>query len=275
MSWLGDQKAFEVFNFKNMLHKLGHDPERAVFGIPYDKYGTQIYNKVLGTHYDPVVNEGGGPTNQEYDEAKRAGINVGPARGTHKVADTIAEIWGLAGAFGAMGGGSAGGAAAGAGEGAGAGAGAGAAAGDAMGGSAGTLGAADSAASGISFESVVPSSVNVTNGGGIMSTGFGGASSMTRQMPRMPQQQQQQDDQVDQSNVQVSEPDLAAYYATSSKSKKVRATMDVHGAIDRGATGQDPISQNGVHIAAIQALTKRIEAARKELKQLEGSHEHR
>lgn len=164
MSWLGDNLSFEKFQLGDWWSELKRHPQRAFIGA-MDKPGTMLWNKILGTDYKPMVNYAGGPTGDTFNRADQQGINTGPARGAHKVADTVATIWGLGGLMGssAMGGGA--GASGGMGLG-----------GDAMGGSAGTLGAADSATvGGGAYAGSAPGSVNLVNAGGTMSTGLGGA----------------------------------------------------------------------------------------------------
>lgn len=83
--------------------------------------------------------------------------------------------------------------------------------------------------------------------------------------------QQQPDPRIEESRVQVEQPDLNAVYGISSKQAKRAPDGGAAQAMQRGAAGADPIDENGLHMAAIQALTKRAAALRAELQQLKGA----
>lgn len=75
---------------------------------------------------------------------------------------------------------------------------------------------------------------------------------------------------IAQSNVDLRTPVLPGTpYATSSKALKTGPTEGAQAVIQRGATGQDPVDQNGVQSLSIQAITKRLDAAKKRLAQLQ------
>jgi hypothetical protein len=145
-----------------------------------------------------------------------------------------------------------------------------------MGGSAGTLGAADSQAANAELglganTGGVPAQVNVD--GTTYSTGQSGMGQWGRMMRGVGSAMGRSDDpRIQSSNVQFAQPDLSRDYGFSSKTLKNpggRARMsDV---LQAGASGADPLSENGVHIAAVQALTKRLEEAKQQLAELRAS----
>ena len=109
MSWWKSLLGFENDFSKNILKDIISDPTRLITGV--DPASTKLWNGVLGTDNQALVNPLGSPGQQYYDRAEANGIDTGPAQGFHKVADVVA------GAFGANGlasiGGSAGAAAGG------------------------------------------------------------------------------------------------------------------------------------------------------------------
>lgn len=149
MGWLKKLAGFENSFSKDFIKDIGNDPTRLFTGI--DPASTKLWNSVTGSDNQALVNQLGSPGQQYYDQAEARGIDTGPARGFHQVADVVAGLFGANGLAG-IGGGAAGAAGAGAGA-AGAGAaGAGAAgAGSAaagIGGAAGAAGAGGAAAAG-------------------------------------------------------------------------------------------------------------------------------
>lgn len=96
MGWFSKLTGFENFFSKNLASDILHNPTRLITGV--DPASTAVWNKVLGTDNEPLVNMVGGPGQKYFNEAEQAGIDTGPAQGFHKVADTIAGIAGSAGA---------------------------------------------------------------------------------------------------------------------------------------------------------------------------------
>lgn len=106
MGWLRDVFDFEKFNLGGMLNQVGQNPERLLYGSA-DPFSTNVWNKILGTEHDPIIDQYGGAAPQRYQEAQQAGINTGPGAQMHGVARTIASMYGgqaLGGAMGAGGG---------------------------------------------------------------------------------------------------------------------------------------------------------------------------
>lgn len=84
---------FETFNVKNIIKDVAKNPQRLLTGA-IDPISTKLTNKVFGTHYDPVVNQLGGATEQRFRDAEAQGIDTGTARTLHKVAGAIAGFYG-------------------------------------------------------------------------------------------------------------------------------------------------------------------------------------
>jgi hypothetical protein len=85
---------------------------------------------------------------------------------------------------------------------------------------------------------------------------------------QMPQQQQQQPEVVEPEPVRF-EDEEPLYVRSSEKAKVPAGGMQ---AVARGVAGDDPIDANGVQISAIQALHKRLVAAKQRLAQLKGAN---
>lgn len=160
MSWLGDLLKFEGFNAKHMLGKAADNPEQLLLGAA-DPFGAKLWSSITGKDYSPIVNQWGGATDDTYTAAQEAGIDTGPGRTGHNIAQTIAAMY--AGNYGANQlGGLFGGAAP--------------TQAQTLGGQATSstfIPGQDSAFSGYAGGGSVPSSVNLTNAGGTMSTGGG------------------------------------------------------------------------------------------------------
>lgn len=119
---------FEKWKFKDIWEQIKDDPERLLFPTA-DPLSAKIHSKLLNQDWDPLVNQLGGPTSQQYQDYIEQGGDPRAAKNAataHQVAAAIAS-WYAGGALGALAPG-AGAVGAGAGAGAGAaGAGAGAA----------------------------------------------------------------------------------------------------------------------------------------------------
>lgn len=100
MSWLGDVLGFEKFNLGGIKDKLTDDKGwlRVLVGA-IDPASTKVWNKVLGQDWEPMVNQWGGASSDTYDKANAAGINTGPGKSMHQLAQAIAGT--IAGGYGA------------------------------------------------------------------------------------------------------------------------------------------------------------------------------
>lgn len=88
---------------KDNFESIKDKPTRLITGV--DPASTGVWNKILGTDDKPLVTAAGGPTSDTLD---RVGASKG-TRNWYKAADTIASIWGLAGAGSALSGAAGGG----------------------------------------------------------------------------------------------------------------------------------------------------------------------
>lgn len=92
MGWLSDALKFEKNHVSQIFQGIKKDPKRLVLGL--DPLTTGFWNGVLGRDDEPIVNQLGGPTEQQYGRAEDQGINTGPGRTAHGVAGTIAGFYG-------------------------------------------------------------------------------------------------------------------------------------------------------------------------------------
>jgi len=89
MSWLGDNLDFEKFNLGKIWDNIKSNPLQAALGAE-DPLSAKVWNGVLGTNWQPSVDQMGGPTGATFNAAQRAGINTGPASTMHDIAHAIA-----------------------------------------------------------------------------------------------------------------------------------------------------------------------------------------
>jgi hypothetical protein len=258
MGFASDVLGFEKFNLKDMFGKIKKDPKRLLLGV--DQGSTQVWNKVLGKDDEPITNWGGGPTGAAYVRAGQQGVPTKAGHKMHDLAEIIAGMIVLNGAANVMGGGSMGGAPAGGATPSGA---------TPSGGSPG-LSSADRAALysdagyGPGMSGAETSAYDGAAAGG-SKIPFGKFGNIMKGM-----QQEKQQLPEEESDVDLRQPDLSGY-AVSSKAKKTAPDGSMAEAIARGAAGADPIDQAGVQMAAVQALTQRIEHARGKLAKLKGA----
>lgn len=98
---LKDIWDFERSNLKGMFDKVKDDPKRLLSPVPMvDPVGTKIGSGLGFGEKDaqPLVNQWGGATEESYAAAEAQGINTGPGRAMHDVAQTIAASY--AGGYG-------------------------------------------------------------------------------------------------------------------------------------------------------------------------------
>lgn len=102
MSWLGDVFDFEGYNLGQAWDKIKQNPERLFIGA-LDPFSSGVWGKVLGKDYEPLMNQTGGPTDETLAKAEERGINTGPGKSMHTIAQLIASWYGGAGAAKGMG----------------------------------------------------------------------------------------------------------------------------------------------------------------------------
>lgn len=98
MSWFGDVLNFEGFNLKNIGDKISKNPEQLLLGAG-DPFSAGVWSKITGKDYQPLVNQWGGATDDTYQKAEALGINTGPGKKMHGLAQGIAGLF--AGNYGA------------------------------------------------------------------------------------------------------------------------------------------------------------------------------
>jgi len=104
MGWLDDALDFEMFNAKDIWKKIKKDPERLLIGAD-NPWNTKVWNSVLGSNYEPFVDQMGGAygghtisafgnqTGGVYGRAQLAGINTLPASSMHDLAHVISAMY--------------------------------------------------------------------------------------------------------------------------------------------------------------------------------------
>ena len=109
MGWWADFKEdlksnfeFEKFQLEDMWRDIKENPERLFIGA-IETGSTDMWNSILGTDYEPLVNQFGGATNARFVEASERGIDTEPAQFLHGVAKDIAKSYAAAGVGGAAG----------------------------------------------------------------------------------------------------------------------------------------------------------------------------
>lgn len=93
---------FEVGHLGDIASDIWHDPSRLLTGV--DPLSTSLWNGILGTDNQPLVNQLGGATEQRYADAEARGIDTGMARGLQDIAGTVAGYFGGQGLWNAFGG---------------------------------------------------------------------------------------------------------------------------------------------------------------------------
>ena len=95
MSFLDDLFSFEGFHGKEILSDIWHDPSRLLTGV--DPFSTNMWNSILGTDNEAIVDQWGGATEQRYIDAEAEGIDTGAGRmgqdAAHMVASSYAGDW--------------------------------------------------------------------------------------------------------------------------------------------------------------------------------------
>ena len=91
MSFLDDLFSFEGFHGKEILSDIWHDPSRLLTGV--DPFSTNMWNGILGTDNEPLVDQWGGATDQRYIDAEAKGIDTGAGRMGQDVAHMVASSY--------------------------------------------------------------------------------------------------------------------------------------------------------------------------------------
>jgi hypothetical protein len=83
---------FEKSHLKNLWRGIKKDPKRLILGV--DPISTKGWNKILGRDDRALVNQLGGATAHDYQQAMSEGIDIGPGKQMQDVAGMIAGVVG-------------------------------------------------------------------------------------------------------------------------------------------------------------------------------------
>lgn len=260
MGFVSDVVAFERSKLKDMAGAIKRDPERLLLGA-VEPASSRMWSEATGKEYEPIVDQMGGATTKDYRRAEARGIDTTAGKTMHGLARGIAAMITGGYAAGAMGGGAAGGGSAAAG---------------------GETVAANTAATN---PALIDSALG-TEGYGASSAGAGGGTSWAARMGQyggamqnfgnaIQQMQQRPQQPLEQDAVRMAEADdwergYDQSVTSTKQAKRPERSARMHAAvIEAGASGADPISQNGVHTAAIRELTRQIDIASAKLAELQ------
>jgi hypothetical protein len=244
MSGLSDIFDFKIFEGKKILSDIRKKPSRLLTGV--DPASTSFWNKVKGSDDKAIVDQYGGTTKENMAAMDKAGINTGPGRAMEGIAHIVASIYAGKGLSGIGGGASAGSNATNP-----------ALAESAVGtsgygASSASPGYAGAGSSGLSGQ-------NWTDMGRMMGNRSGGGNRPPAEI--QPVEVMSEEERLRQQQLEEE--------AIAQSSKKVKTAGRAPGlSMMRGMRGEDPISENGTHIAAIQELKRQIEAAQSRIQAL-------
>lgn len=92
MSFFGNVFDFERFKLGNMWDKVKKNPEQLLLGAG-DPFSAGVWSKITGKKYEPLVDQWGGATPDDYQKAEAAGIDTSAGRTMHGAARTIAGLY--------------------------------------------------------------------------------------------------------------------------------------------------------------------------------------
>lgn len=252
MGFVSDVLKFERSKLKDMAGAIKEDPERLLLGAA-DPASSRMWSEVTGKEYEPIVDQMGGATTEDYRRAEARGIDTTAGKTMHGIARAIAGT--IAGGYGLQ----------------------------ALGG-----GAATPTTVTPNTQATNPALIDSamgTEGYGASSAGPGGGASWMSRMGDYGQGMQQMGNAIQQMQQRPERPleqeavrlpganDWQRSYDTTITStktaKRPERSARMHDAvIEAGASGADPISQNGVQTAAIRELTRQIDLASERLAKL-------
>jgi len=104
MGWLGsvvkffkNALSFEKESLSYIVKLVKEDPERIFIGA-IDPFSSKVWGTLLGKDYEPLINQMGGPTQANFENAAAKGVDIGPASALHTAASMIASFY--AGGYG-------------------------------------------------------------------------------------------------------------------------------------------------------------------------------
>lgn len=83
---------FEKFKLGNMWDKVKENPEQLLLGAG-DPFSAKAWGGITGKDYEPLVDQWGGATPDDYSKAEAAGVNTRDGRGMHDLAKVIASAY--------------------------------------------------------------------------------------------------------------------------------------------------------------------------------------
>lgn len=92
MKFLGDVFSFERHKLKNMGRKVKDNPEQLLIGAG-DPFSAKVWGKALGKEYEPLVDQWGGATKDDYQSAEAAGIDTDAGKDMHSLARIISAVF--------------------------------------------------------------------------------------------------------------------------------------------------------------------------------------
>lgn len=99
MSFFGNVLSFENFKLGNMWDKIKKNPEQLLLGAG-DPFSAKVWGGITGKDYEPLVDQWGGATKDDYAKAEAKGIDTGAGKTMHGLAKMIAGSY--AGGYGAQ-----------------------------------------------------------------------------------------------------------------------------------------------------------------------------
>lgn len=92
MGVLSNIWKFEKSKLGNMWGKVKDNPEQLLLGAG-DPFSAKAWGGITGKDYEPLVDQWGGATPDDYAKAEAEGINTRDGRGMHDLAKVIASAY--------------------------------------------------------------------------------------------------------------------------------------------------------------------------------------
>lgn len=91
MGFFDDTLDFELFHGKEIAKDIWTHPRRLITGV--DPFSTKMWNGILGTDDEPIVDQMGGATSQRYEDAEAEGINPKSGRKMQDLAHVVTALF--------------------------------------------------------------------------------------------------------------------------------------------------------------------------------------
>lgn len=92
MGTLNNIFGFEKSKLGNMWGKVKDNPEQLLLGAG-DPFSAKMWGGITGKDYEPLVDQWGGATEDDYAKAEAEGINTRDGRAMHGIAQAIAGMY--------------------------------------------------------------------------------------------------------------------------------------------------------------------------------------